>query len=312
MPILVSIPNIVDKVKVRKKTVKAAGVGKYAPWGLQEADVVYEQVLYGYYTTRMLALFHDALAEGTHVACGPVRSARPGQMSVREEWQGILVYTAAYLKENDITRRFAAVQDTYGFSVLVNEAWSRNMKAPKMESRCVDLNVIMENAPEKTASNAQPFLFDEFAGMDSSLPLGTSVEVDWQYEGYCSSFVYDESAGAYLRYSNGAPYISYLTPEDFGDGDWVQLAFENVVIQQVAYEYTDNSKVRPVPQLVGEGEAWVLTGGRLIACRWVRESDEGPTRFFDADGKQVAFRPGKTFIVHFPEGEDGIRFNVTE
>ena len=41
LPMLVQIGNEVGTVKVNGHNVKTAGVGKYAPWGLQYADIVY-------------------------------------------------------------------------------------------------------------------------------------------------------------------------------------------------------------------------------------------------------------------------------
>lgn len=46
------------------------------PWGLQNADVVYESLLDAYGNTRLCAVFHDALANGVQVDVGPVRSVR--------------------------------------------------------------------------------------------------------------------------------------------------------------------------------------------------------------------------------------------
>ena len=73
------------------------GAGKVALWGLQQADIVYESLLYrdeqkNAASTRLTLLFSDALIRGEAVECGPVRSLRDASASLREEWQGALAF----------------------------------------------------------------------------------------------------------------------------------------------------------------------------------------------------------------------------
>ena len=66
------------------------------------------------------------------------------------------------------------------------------------------------------------------------------------------------------------------------------------------YEYTNNSKIMPVMQSVGKGNADIFIGGRYIPGYWVRESIDGPTVFYDDQGKELQFTRGKTYIANMP------------
>ena len=97
LPVLVSLGHETGIARVNGKNVKAAGAGKVALWGAQQADIVYESLLYrdeqkNAAATRLTLLFSDALLRGEKVTCGPVRSLRDASASLREEWQGVLAF----------------------------------------------------------------------------------------------------------------------------------------------------------------------------------------------------------------------------
>lgn len=67
---------------------QAAGIGKRAPWGIHEADIVYEIMMYETGQTRLTCLFQSQFPE----TVGPVRSARMSQFYLREEWDAAFVF----------------------------------------------------------------------------------------------------------------------------------------------------------------------------------------------------------------------------
>jgi Protein of unknown function (DUF3048) C-terminal domain len=79
-----------------------------------------------------------------------------------------------------------------------------------------------------------------------------------------------------------------------------QVAPENVIVSFTPYADTDvqdqfGVNIREA-QLVGEGDAWVLTGGQLINARWSKPSLEAPTQYVDAAGQPVRLTPGRTWV----------------
>ena len=59
----------------------------------------------------------------------------------------------------------------------------------------------------------------------------------------------------------------------------------------------------PEAAMVGEGDAWILTNGGLVAARWSKPSLEAVTTYVDADGNPVKLTPGRTWVALPPPGE---------
>jgi hypothetical protein len=79
-----------------------------------------------------------------------------------------------------------------------------------------------------------------------------------------------------------------------------QVVAKNVVVQFVEYvdtgERDQSNTAVPEGRLIGEGEAWVFTDGKVIKGRWQRPSVDGVTRFVDGDGKPIELTPGLTWL----------------
>ncbi len=307
MPMLVQISNPEGSVKVDGKNVTAAGVGQRAPWGGQYADIVYEGILYRSGQTRITFLYNDSFAEGQPLSAGPVRSARIGHVLLREEWQGGIVYAGGPRREeNDIAAMFAelgASEKGVTFNLLdgkYEEYKNRvsGVKAP--DNYNVNLVGIRSLVPATTVAVEHPFLFAEASPYVDGYEVAYTINLDWGHKRYISHFYYDEANNLYLRYSGDAPYMTFAEAEDRSEENQEQMSFSNVIIQRVGYEYTNNSKIMPVMQSVGKGNADIFIGGRYIPGYWVRESIESPTIFLDDKGNEIQLTPGKTFIAHFP------------
>ena len=307
MPMLVQISNPEGSEKVNGKKITSAGIGERAPWGGQYADIVYEGILYRSGQTRITFLFSDSLADGLPTSAGPVRSARIGHVLLREEWQGGIVYAGGpRAEENDIAAMFAelgAGEKGVTFNLLDGKYQDvkyrvKGVKAP--DNYNVNVAGIRALVPSTTIATPHPYLFTDVSPYTDGYEMAYNIGVDWGHKRYISSFQYDEANNLYLRYSNGAPYMTFAEAEDRSEENEEQLAFSNVIIQRVGYEYTNNSKIMPVMQSVGKGNADIFIGGRYIPGYWVRESIESPTVFFDDKGNEIQLTRGKTFIAHFP------------
>jgi hypothetical protein len=56
----------------------------------------------------------------------------------------------------------------------------------------------------------------------------------------------------------------------------------------------------PEAELVGSGEAWVFSDGKLVRGRWTRAARDQVTSFTDAGGQPIALTPGQTFVELVP------------
>ena len=307
LPMLVQISNPEGTAKYNGANVKAAGIGNRAPWGGQYADVVYEGILYRTGETRISFLFSDSLDEGNPTSVGPVRSARIGHVLLREEWQSGFIYAGGpHREENDISEMFqqlGASDKGILFDLLTNK-WDeyrvrvKGLKNPdNLDANVVGLRDLI---PTNYSASAHAFLFSDASPYTEGYDMAYNINLDWGHEKWVSHFVYDENENLYFRFSGDAPYYSYASADDRSEANMTQMSFSNVIIQRVSYEYTNNSKIMPVMQSVGKGNADIFIGGRYIPGYWVRESNEGPTVYYDNAGNELQFTRGKTFIADLP------------
>lgn len=311
LPVLVSVGHGYGTARAEGKTVQAAGAGKVALWGVQQADIVYESLLYrdeqkNAASTRLTLLFSDALLRGEKVRCGPVRSLRDASASLREEWQGALAFgsTMGGGDLGDAVERLKA-DSAAAFDIVDIRRGGlggrlKGVKAPSNLS--VDVNALQ--ARVAADSIARPFAFSEAAdaavAREAGIPAAP-LTLDWGDARYLARFVWDEAAGGYLREAAGWPFACYPTEEARMAGDeaaMVRPAFANVIVQWVDYE-----AVSPVMQnaaLVGEGAADLFVGGRHVRGTWSRGTPQDRTVYRDDAGREVLLAPGKTWIALFP------------
>ncbi len=307
LPMLAQFSNGVGTIKVDGTTVKAAGVGPRAPWGGQYADIVYEGILYRTGATRMTFVFSDSLDDGYPTSFGPIRSARTGHVSLRQEWQGGIVFRGGPRREeNNIAEMFADLGASdagvvFDLETSLTKGYSTRVKGLKNpENLSADIVGLRGLIPTNYSSLPHAFLFADLNPYTDGYDFAYQINLDWGTETYISHFVYDEMNNIYYRYSVDAPFVSHVSDEDLDDEDAILLTFSNVIVQRVDYTYTENSKIMPNMQSIGKGNADIFIGGRYIPGYWVRESQDDPTVFYDDQGNEIQLTRGKTFIAHMP------------
>ena len=307
LPMLCQHSNGVGDIKVDGKTVKAAGIGMRAPWGGQYADVVYEGILYRTGATRMTFVFSDSLDDGNPTSFGPVRSARTGHVSLRQEWQGGIVFRGGPARnENNIAEMFAelgASEEGVVFDLETNltKGYSTRVKGLKSpENLSANVAGIRSLIPSKYSAEARAFLFADINPYTDGYDFAYQINLDWGTETYISHFVYDEFNNIYYRYSGNALWKSHVSDNNLSEEDAIPLTFSNIIVQRVEYQYTENSKIMPNMQSVGQGNADIFIGGRYIAGYWIRESQDDPTVYYDDKGNEIELTRGKTFIAQMP------------
>ena len=111
-----------------------------------------------------------------------------------------------------------------------------------------------------------------------------SAPVDFQWNG-----------SGWARLQRGTPHV---------DVDGTQLAPPNVVIRFTPYHEVQCCDAAGFPiveaQLQGKGDAWILTGGKLIEGRWSQPNLAEPAEFTDRRGRPVRLAPGQTWVAIAP------------
>lgn len=303
LPVLVSVGHESGTVRAGGKNVKAAGAGKVALWGVQQADIVYESLLYrneqkNAASTRLTLLLSDALLRGEKVTCGPVRSLRDASASLREEWQGALAFGSPMGSRRlgeAVERLKADSAAAFDLVDIQRGGLGGRLKGVKAPS---NLNVDVSALRARVAADslARPFAFAQEASRDA-----TALTLDWGDARYLARFLWDEAAGGYLREVAGWPFACYPTEEARMAGEgaaMVQPAFANVIVQWVDYDALGPIIQNPV--LVGEGAADLFAGGRHVRGTWSRGAPQARTVYHDGAGREIALSPGKTWIALFP------------
>lgn len=253
--------------------------------GLNQADVVYEERVEGS-VTRLLAIFHSEDA----APVGPVRSARTSDIGIFSPlgrpyfaWSGANATFAQRI-------RSAPVVDVGYDAASSQYRRDRGRPAPS--------NLMLESTVDLRSIGAEgqsppPALFTYRAPdqQPAGLEPVTAVRISYGNQAGSAPVEYRWNGEGWARSQAGTPHV---------DAAGVQVAPQNVVIQFVAYEATDVADQfgTPIPeaQLVGEGEAWILTAGGLVAGRWHKPSLDAVTTYTDAAGQPIALTPGRTWV----------------
>jgi hypothetical protein len=257
--------------------------------GINQADVVYEEMVEGS-VTRFLALFHSHDAD----PIGPIRSARTTDLLLMEPlnrplfaWSGANAGVAEQV-------RGASVVDV-GLDAA-SGAYDRAGDRPAPYNLMSSTGALRAAAPGE--ERPPPALFDyrpadaEPAGEPAQgvgIVFGDgpgSAPVDYEWDGT-----------GWARSQRGTPHV---------DATGTRVAPPNVIVQFTPYAEVQCCDAAGFPiveaQLVGEGDAWVLSAGRLVEARWSRPTIGDVTTYTTADGQPVQLTPGPTWVAIAPPG----------
>jgi hypothetical protein len=259
--------------------------------GLNQADVVYEERVEGS-VTRLLAVFHSTDA----APAGPVRSARTSDLGVLATlhrpffaWSGANNFFAARI-------RGANLADV-GYDTATGHYY-------RASDRPAPDNLMLKSTGELMAlpndgSSPPPALFAYRAEADplpALEPVG-GVLITYGSSAGAAPVEYRWNGQGWARTQAGTPHV---------DAAGVQIAPANVIVQFTPYVSSgvNDQFGKPIPeaQMVGEGEAWVLTAGGLITGRWHKPTLESVTTYTDATGQPITLTPGPTWVALPPPG----------
>ena len=264
--------------------------------GINQADIVYEEMVEGS-VTRLAAIFHSQGSDPV----GPVRSARTTDVAVFSPlnhpmfaWSGANGDFTAIIRDSPlIDVGYNAASDAYerrnesghvaphNLYTSTSALWALTPPEAVPPSPLFKYRAL--GAPSPVAAPAVASAHLEFGGGSGNAP------VDWTW---------DPNTGKFLRNQKGVPHV---------DESGVQVAAANVVVLLVGYHDTGYVDVvgTPVPEadLIGSGECWVLTGGKLVVGTWAKPANEAITTYTDATGAPILLAPGQTWVeLAPPEG----------
>jgi hypothetical protein len=256
--------------------------------GLDVADIVYEEVVEGG-VTRFIAVFHSSAPP----LAGPVRSVRPMDPDILSAYHGLVAYSGGIPAFVSLLRK-APVQDVNVDMATDAYSWDKARRAPhneyvapeKLWPKAKGANANPPQAMFDFRAAGEPFGDTDAAGLSITYSPRASATYDW-----------DAAAGTWKRGENGTPHTA---------ASGAQIAPQNVVIQFVTtrtLNYVDQSGTKVVESnVVGSGEAWILSNGRITKGRWSKSSESAATKYTDSAGNPVKLSAGRTWVHFAPVG----------
>lgn len=251
--------------------------------GLEDADVVYEELVEGG-VTRFMAIYHCADTP----KAGPIRSARVVDASIMLPTTRILAFSGgneavlSNLSDNDIVqvdetnagnamqrvpREGLATEHTlYGHSGKLRRIGREEFsETPRTE---FDFGSIDDNGRTRPARNV-------------TINFSSSTTVSYEFNGE-----------RYARSQAGAPF------EAEGHG---QVGVENVIVEQHTVNLSEIVDVTGTPSIeiadeTGSGRATLFRDGRAIRGTWERENVDDPVVFKTTGGDDMVLAPGTVWI----------------
>lgn len=251
--------------------------------GLEATDLLFEELVEGG-LTRYVAVWHSNVP----AEIGPIRSIRPMDPDIISPFGGIVAYSGGQL-------RFVAImQQTNVYNAIHGQRDTADVMF-RTKAKAAPHNVIVR-APQLIAMHAelapppQQYAYaadlasatatregQPMAGVD--LVLGGSAHPSWRW---------DAASGRWLRFQDGAVDT---------DSNGAQLSAANVVVVRVP---VSNDGGVPKTELIGGGEAWILSGAGMLHASWSKSDRVAPIRLVDDTGAVVQLAPGNSWFELVP------------
>lgn len=253
-----------------------AGHPKY---GVEQADVVYEEVVEGG-ITRLAAVFNSQAPDRV----GPVRSVRKTDQSIVRPYRGVFVYSggAPYAIASINTAPVVQLDETRAGSMMFRD---NSRYAP------YNLYAHVDQMYAKCGPIIPPPSLFTYTSASSPAQTGTpvaSARVGF-LNGFAVTWTWDAASGTWKRSIFGAPEIT---------ASGTQLAPKNVVVMFAQYVGGDpnHANLGAEAQLTGSGKLMVFTNGQEITGTWSRPDETQPAQLLDAGGSPITLTPGQTWV----------------
>mgnify|MGYP001163439427 CR=1 FL=1 len=251
--------------------------------GLEATDLVFEELVEGG-LTRYVAVWHSNVP----AEIGPVRSIRPMDPDIISPFGGIVAYSGGQY-------RFVLLMQETNVYNAIHGASDTDAVMYRTPSKAAPHNVLVR-APELIGMHAdlapppQQFSYaDAVAGATATREGEPVGGIDLVFgEPSHPSWRWDAAGGRWLRSQNGAADL---------DSAGAQLSAANVVVVRVP---VSTGLGVPKTELIGGGEALVLSGGKLVHATWSKGDRLAPIRLVDDSGAVIRLAPGNSWIELVP------------
>jgi hypothetical protein len=259
--------------------------------GLENADVVYEEVVEGG-ITRFMALYHC----GQSAKAGPVRSARFDDAKIALPFTRVLAYSGSNaIVEKELNKRSMV-------SLTELNAGDAFFRVPAgsadIHSLYANTEKIRSQAPKKADAPGDGVF--EFGELHEGASSARKVTINFTSS---NTIEYRWNKGAWWRFEAGEKFVSATGG---------QISVPNLLVQQVD---VDNSKRivdpagNPSPDidLTGKGKALLFRDGHVTKGIW-KVKKEGDTPSFETrSGKRFSFAEGPIWVELVPSRKGQVK-----
>jgi hypothetical protein len=257
--------------------------------GIDAADLVFEEVVEGG-VVRFAVVFHSNDAP----SIGPVRSVRAEDASLLTPLRGYFAYSGG----NDI---FNAIVQKAPVGLITEDTMPAAFSRRRDRRSPYNLYTSTAALYAKVAPRQEvppPY----FPYRPGGQPLGGSAAPTSEIsvhmgERTTMGWVYDAPTARWLRITNSTAHVLE---------SGARISFPNVIVQFCRYQDTNvrdvAGSISPEAVLVGDGDAWVLSGPAMARGRWSRPDPGSVTRYSDATGAPLQLQPGPTWVSFAPAG----------
>ncbi len=267
--------------------------------GLDEADVIYEEVVEGG-LTRFMVIYHCGSTE----KAGPVRSARAVDPAIMSPITRILGAAGG----NDHVR--GVLEDSE--IVIIDEPAALSSGAMERVDRpgVASEHTLYANAEgirklgKKEFSDPPSNDLFQFGDLQEGAKPASEITISFSASNVAR---FEWKEGAYYRFQGEDPLLAE-------NGD--QLSADNVLIEQ---HTINNSEVGDVlgnlsPEIAdvtGTGKAWLFRDGKVLKGTWTREGEDDPVSFKTKSGEEMALRVGRTWVELAPNSKGEVKGSVS-
>ena len=260
--------------------------------GLEEADVVFEEIVEGG-ITRFMAIYHC----GKSKQAGPVRSARFDDPKIVTPFTRVLAFSGANsIVERELKARRLIPLDEDNIS---NELYRVPEGVLELHNLFADSEKLRKIAVRRKVGPPLENIFT-FGDLPSDAKKARSVSVNFDES---NTIEYRWQGGAWKRYEAGAPFLT-ATGE--------QISVPNVLVQEV--DVSHSSKIvdvagNPSPDisLVGKGRVLLFRDGKVIKGKWLNPDDGGVPAYQTKKGETLTFAPGAIWVELVPSKKGTVK-----
>ena len=259
--------------------------------GLEDADVVYEEIVEGG-ITRFMAIYHC----GESKRVGSVRSARFDDPKIALPFTRILAFSGSNtivgreLKRQGIRTLVEGMKGTAFFRLPPG--------SPSVHSVFADTEKLRDFAPRKTTPpdtgifvrGDLPEKAREVKSVKLNFEKDNTIEYRWKND-------------RWLRFEGGAKFMSKTNG---------QIGVPNLLVQEVKVDNSNkivDVEGNPSPDinLLGKGRAVLFRDGTAQVGEWSIEKEAGPPSFTSNSGEEFLFADGPVWVELVPSKKGEVK-----